>query len=421
MDPTSGTTDMANVSGSARHPPGPRDLRRAASPGHSIEFRDAAGRPRADGTVLLAATLVAQTALRPVRWTRRCRRRRAWRRVPRTRGLTRRSGRDRSTRRTRYHAARLRGHHAGARGAARTPAALLAASEDHRGRASPRPGRRRLRRAQRLGPRVRDVRRLRPARRTSACPTFMKLPWVPDPAELAGAQARTSRSSARRSTTPSATAPAPASARGRSARPSTRPARSTRSSSTSSRSRSSTSSTPATRTSSRPGSSGRTPSSTARSSRSRRPVPSRSSSAATTRSRGPSATAVAEVRRPGSIGIVHFDAHADTANDDWGVLAGHGTPMRRLIEIGRGQGPQLRPGGPARLLAAGRDLRVDAGARAALAPHARDRGARRRGGHRRRHRRGARRPGRRSTSRSTSTSSTRAWHPGPARRSPAGC
>ena len=48
----------------------------------------------------------------------------------------------------------------------------------------------------------------------------------------------------------------------------------------------------------------------------------------------PSATAVAEIRRPGSVGIVHFDAHADTANDDWGVLAGHGTPMRRLIESG---------------------------------------------------------------------------------------
>ncbi|HET7676384.1 MAG TPA: agmatinase [Candidatus Limnocylindrales bacterium] len=48
----------------------------------------------------------------------------------------------------------------------------------------------------------------------------------------------------------------------------------------------------------------------------------------------PSATAVAEVRAPRSIGIVHFDAHADTANDDWGVLAGHGTPMRRLIESG---------------------------------------------------------------------------------------
>ena len=48
----------------------------------------------------------------------------------------------------------------------------------------------------------------------------------------------------------------------------------------------------------------------------------------------PSASAVAEVRRPGSIGIVHFDAHADTADTTWGVLAGHGTPMRRLIESG---------------------------------------------------------------------------------------
>ena len=52
----------------------------------------------------------------------------------------------------------------------------------------------------------------------------------------------------------------------------------------------------------------------------------------------PSATAIAEVRGPRSIGIVHFDAHADTANDDWGVLAGHGTPMRRLIESGAVKG-----------------------------------------------------------------------------------
>jgi agmatinase len=43
---------------------------------------------------------------------------------------------------------------------------------------------------------------------------------------------------------------------------------------------------------------------------------------------------VAEVRRPGSIGIVHFDAHADTAPDSFGQLAGHGSPMRRLIESG---------------------------------------------------------------------------------------
>ncbi len=52
----------------------------------------------------------------------------------------------------------------------------------------------------------------------------------------------------------------------------------------------------------------------------------------------PSATAVAEVRHPSRIGIVHFDAHADTAIDDWGVLAGHGTPMRRLIESGAVRG-----------------------------------------------------------------------------------
>jgi len=48
----------------------------------------------------------------------------------------------------------------------------------------------------------------------------------------------------------------------------------------------------------------------------------------------PSASAVAEVRHPAKVGIVHFDAHADTGADLWGVLASHGTPMRRLIESG---------------------------------------------------------------------------------------
>ena len=48
----------------------------------------------------------------------------------------------------------------------------------------------------------------------------------------------------------------------------------------------------------------------------------------------PSATAVADVRRPGRIGIVHFDAHADTAPNFYGQLASHGSPMRRLIESG---------------------------------------------------------------------------------------
>jgi agmatinase len=48
----------------------------------------------------------------------------------------------------------------------------------------------------------------------------------------------------------------------------------------------------------------------------------------------PSATAVARAVAPRRLGIVHFDAHADTANTTWGVLRSHGTPMRRLIESG---------------------------------------------------------------------------------------
>jgi len=48
----------------------------------------------------------------------------------------------------------------------------------------------------------------------------------------------------------------------------------------------------------------------------------------------PSATAIAEVRAPSRVGMVHFDAHADTGTDSWGQLAGHGSPMRRLIESG---------------------------------------------------------------------------------------
>ena len=48
----------------------------------------------------------------------------------------------------------------------------------------------------------------------------------------------------------------------------------------------------------------------------------------------PAATAVADVHGYGNIGIVHFDAHADTADIIDGNLASHGTPMRRLIESG---------------------------------------------------------------------------------------
>ena len=48
----------------------------------------------------------------------------------------------------------------------------------------------------------------------------------------------------------------------------------------------------------------------------------------------PSATAVADAYGRGKLGMVHFDAHADTANNTWGNLASHATPMRRLIESG---------------------------------------------------------------------------------------
>ncbi len=59
---------------------------------------------------------------------------------------------------------------------------------------------------------------------------------------------------------------------------------------------------------------------------------------ATIRSPGRPLRPIAEIRRPGSIGIVHFDAHADTAADSFGLLASHGTPMRRLIESGAVKG-----------------------------------------------------------------------------------
>ena len=49
----------------------------------------------------------------------------------------------------------------------------------------------------------------------------------------------------------------------------------------------------------------------------------------------PSATAVARRYGFGQVGIVHFDAHADTGPASYGgVLIAHGSPMRRLIESG---------------------------------------------------------------------------------------
>jgi len=55
----------------------------------------------------------------------------------------------------------------------------------------------------------------------------------------------------------------------------------------------------------------------------------------------PSAAAVSRYRHPRKVGIVHFDAHADTGAEQWGSLVGHGTPMRRLIEEGWVAGPNF--------------------------------------------------------------------------------
>jgi agmatinase len=48
----------------------------------------------------------------------------------------------------------------------------------------------------------------------------------------------------------------------------------------------------------------------------------------------PAAAAVARHVHPRDLGVVHFDAHADTADTVSGSLISHGTPMRRLLEEG---------------------------------------------------------------------------------------
>jgi agmatinase len=46
----------------------------------------------------------------------------------------------------------------------------------------------------------------------------------------------------------------------------------------------------------------------------------------------PDAAACADVYGAGTVGVVHFDAHADCSADDMGHNITHGTPIRRLIE-----------------------------------------------------------------------------------------
>jgi agmatinase len=46
------------------------------------------------------------------------------------------------------------------------------------------------------------------------------------------------------------------------------------------------------------------------------------------------ATGLTRVFGSGNVALIHFDAHADTGETQYGQLYGHGTPMRRLIESG---------------------------------------------------------------------------------------
>jgi len=55
----------------------------------------------------------------------------------------------------------------------------------------------------------------------------------------------------------------------------------------------------------------------------------------------PDATGVARHIGRGRVSMVHFDAHADTGEHDFGLLHGHGTPMRRLIESGAVRGDRF--------------------------------------------------------------------------------
>ena len=55
----------------------------------------------------------------------------------------------------------------------------------------------------------------------------------------------------------------------------------------------------------------------------------------------PDATGVANVLGHGRVSMVHFDAHADTGDIEFGSLWGHGQPMRRLIERGAVRGDRF--------------------------------------------------------------------------------
>jgi agmatinase len=55
----------------------------------------------------------------------------------------------------------------------------------------------------------------------------------------------------------------------------------------------------------------------------------------------PDVTGVARALGWGRVSVIHFDAHADTGDFQFGSLVGHGLPMRRLIESGACRGDRF--------------------------------------------------------------------------------
>ena len=80
----------------------------------------------------------------------------------------------------------------------------------------------------------------------------------------------------------------------------------------------------------------------------------------------PDAKGCANVLGQGRVWMIHFDAHADTGNVEFGSLYGHGLPMRRVIESGAVRGDRFLQIGSAGLLAASRRPWMDGRAEHAL-------------------------------------------------------
>ena len=55
----------------------------------------------------------------------------------------------------------------------------------------------------------------------------------------------------------------------------------------------------------------------------------------------PDVTGIARHVGWGRVSVIHFDAHADTGDTQFGSLHGHGTPMRRLVESGACRGDRF--------------------------------------------------------------------------------